>query len=270
MATVPSGFCFGLQHITIDFFATSKKEIEPFFLVTKWSNGDFEKMLAAQGFSYSYSWLGMFSRKLDWFYLKMSLEAFVKLPALYTSYLKLIKKHKPDILFFANHHELILLLPVLWITKIKVVCHMHDPSPAIPFQIKTFKQYGKRVDKFIAISNSVKDRLMQLGCSTNKITVVPNGIHLPDLIVGRKFQFIQSAGWKASDFIIGITGQMTETKGHEDVIEAFELAYKNNKQLRLVIGGKPLEPYYSHLQELVINKGLKQVVLFSGWLKDAN
>jgi glycosyltransferase involved in cell wall biosynthesis len=214
----------------------------------------------------------MFSRKLDWFNLKMSMEALIKLPVLYWHFIRLVNKQKPDILFFANHHELILLLPVLWFTKKPIICHMHDPAPAIPFQQKTFAWYNKQVKHFIAISADVKGRLMQLGCEANKISVVYNGIVLPQqaaIEMKRKDTFVDAAGWQKDVFVVGITGQMTATKGHEDVLAAFELAYRQNNKLRLVFGGKQLEPMYGTLQKQIVEKGLTDEVYFSGWLQHA-
>lgn len=138
LAIIPSGFCFGLQHVTIDFFSMFPQNVQSHFLLTKFGNGDMEKMLRIKNLAYSYSWLGMFSRKLDALNIRMSLHSLIKLPKLYYDFIKLKKKFKPDVIYFANHHELILLYPVLLFNKVKVVCHMHDPAPAINFQKKTF------------------------------------------------------------------------------------------------------------------------------------
>lgn len=271
LTTIPSGFCYGLQHVTVDLFKACETKIAPHFLVSKWSNGEFEHLLEKNEFSYSYSWLGMFSRKLDWYNVKMSLEALIKLPVLYWHFISLMRRQKPDVLFFANHHELILLLPILWFINTPIVCHMHDPAPAIPFQKKTFKWYGNVVNRFIAISNDVKLRLIQLGCEANKITVVHNGIVIPkDVSKKRNNTFVELANWEQDVFIVGITGQMTQTKGHEDVLTAFEQAYKQNNKLRLVFGGKQLEPMFSQLKRQIELKGLEPIVFFSGWLADAN
>ena len=87
LAVIPSGFCFGLQHVSIDLFANSKNWIDPHFLITRWNDGDFEKLVSRHGFTYSFSWLGMFSRKLDWRNLRMSLHALSKVPRLYYDFL---------------------------------------------------------------------------------------------------------------------------------------------------------------------------------------
>jgi len=65
-----------------------------------------------------------------------------------------------------------------------------------------------------------------LGCPPEKITVVHNGIKLPVQAAQHITTSLFDFGLPEKLFIIGITGQMTETKGHEDVLEAFALAYQ--------------------------------------------
>lgn len=269
LAVIPTGFCYGLQIGTIEFFSRFPDEIKSHFLLTRWGNGEFEKLLNRHGIPYSYSWIGMFSRKMDWKNIRMSLLTLFKLPRLYYDFIKLIRKQNPDILFFANHHELILLYPVLRFIKKKVVCHMHDPSPAIKFQKKTFSYYGKRVDQFISITESVRQRTIALGCDPEKIKTIrmSTTIH-PERNFGRKNEFCEKAGWPQNVFIIGITGQMTLTKGVLDVVEAFKLVNERNPATRLVIGGKPIEPFYTELKQHINNWNLEHLVYFPGWLPD--
>ena len=269
LAIVPSGFCFGLQEITINLFANLSSGIEPNFLVTRWNDGEFIKMLNRYRFGYVLSWLGMFSRKLDWYNIRMSLHALKKLPRLYYDLHKLYSKTKPDIIYFANHHELLLLLPFLFFSRIKVVCHMHDPPPAIPFQKITFRLYGKLTNRFIAISNDVRTRLIDLGCDGNKISVVHNGVRVPPVpCAERKSTFKPRFSWPDDSFIVGITGQMTATKGHEDLLEAISLAVAKIPRIRLVIGGKVMEPLFSKLNNLIVERHLSHIVSFSGWAED--
>ena len=271
LATIPSGFCFGLQHVTVDFFSRFPEDIQSHFLLTKWNNGEMEKLLKKYNIPYSFSWLGMFSRKMDLVNIKMSLHALIRLPKLYIDFIRVQKKVKPDILYFANHHELILLYPLLLFTKKKVVCHMHDPSPAIPFQQKTFRKYNKVVDSYIAISENVRERTIALGCNPEKIKTIHNGIIIPQVErEARKNTFAQQAGWNNDVFIIGITGQMTEKKGHLDLLAAFKIVAGKNPLARLVIGGKKQEPLYSILKETILKLQMEKLVFFSDWLPDIN
>lgn len=269
LAIVPTSFCYGLQHITLDFFGELSKDIDSHFLITRWNNGEFVKELNKKNISYSYSWLGMFSRKSDWYNLKMSLHALIKLPKLYYDTIKILLRFKPDIVYTANHHELILLYPLLIFLRKPVICHMHDPAPNIKFQKITFKFYGKLVDHFIAISNDVKERTKLLGCNENKITVIHNGIKLSaSARITRGNKFVKDYGWPEDAFIIGITGQMTATKGHEDLISAISVLSISNDNIYLIIGGKKIEPYYSELINLINELNLTNKIKFSGWQND--
>lgn len=271
LATIPSGFCFGLQHITVDFFSRFPDKVESHFLLTRFGNGDLEKLLTENNIPSSYSWLGMFSRKMDWYNLRMSLHALIKLPKLYIDFIRLRKKFRPDILYFANHHELILLYPILLFAKQRIVCHMHDPAPAIPFQKKTFKWYSRKVDRFIAVSDSVRLRTIALGCAPGKIDTIHNGVVIPSLKkTGRLNFFCEKAGWPDNVFIVGATGQMTPTKGAMDLLEAFKLLHEKNPAARLVIGGKPQEPLYGDLRKKITEWKLEQLVYFPGWLPEVS
>ena len=264
-AVIPSGFCFGLQHVTLDYFERFTK-VDSLFLVTAWNNGDFIKLLNHNGLKYTTSWLGMFSRRLDWHNLQMSLHALSKIPRLYYDFYKTLKHFKPDVLFFANHHELILLYPALKFIKVPILCHMHDPAPAIAFQKKTFSIYSSVVDQVIAISNDVKLRTIELGCPPEKILTLHNGIKIPtEVREKRENDFVEQFNWDEDVFIVGITGQMTATKGHLDLLDAFEIAYGKNNKLRLVIGGLPMEPLYGELLKYIKKWDLEKVVAFSGW-----
>ncbi len=271
LAIIPSGFCFGLQHITVDFFSRFPGNIESHFLLSKWTSGELEKLLKEKNIGYSFSWLGMFSRKMNWPNIKMSAHTFIKLPRLYFDFARLQKKEKPDILYFANHHELLLLLPMLLFRKTKVVCHMHDPGPAIPFQKRIFKLYDKVVNRYIAISDDVRLRTIELGCAAGKIDTIHNGIVIPAAgNIERTGDICVKAGWNKDVLIIGITGQMIEKKGHMDLLKAFRVLHEKNPLARLVIGGKQQEPLYTQLVEQVSDWKMNDFVFFSGWLPDIN
>lgn len=271
LAIIPSAFCYGLQHISVELLGHARSNIDTHFLITRWTDGEFEELINKYGFSYSFCWLGMFSRKLDPRNLKMSLHALSKIPKLYWDFWKVCRVFRPQVIFFANHHELILLTPMLWLSRSKVICHIHDPSPPIRFQQLSFAYYGKRVDLFIAISENVKKRLLQLGNVSNKTTVVHNGVSLPEHhFENREKIFQYRFNWPEDAFIVGLTGQMTATKGHEDLLEAFSCAHVQNPKIKLVIGGKPIEPFYSLLQKRVQELGLTEVVAFTGWQPDAS
>lgn len=271
LVIVPSGFCFGLQHITVRYFSGMKDNIESHFLITHWGNGEFQRLLEKHQLSFSFSWLGMFSRKLDWKNIKMSLNALIRIPFLYYDFVKLKQRFKPDLIYFANHHELILLTPLLYFYRTPVVCHMHDPCPDIQFQKLNFRFYSKRVNSFIAISRSVKERLVKLGCCEDKITLIYNGVDVLNRgVFKRNERFSELAGWPLGVFIFGYSGQITETKGLMDIFLSFIIISKKYPSARLVIGGKKEGDFYFYLKNEINSLGFSDKVFFSGWLTDVD
>jgi hypothetical protein len=133
LAIAPSPCCFGLQNLTLTFFGHVPGWVRPHFLTTRWTDGEFDRRLDALGIPHTSTWIGMFSRKLDWVNLRMTVHCLVKLPIAWLQFLRLYFSFNPNIIYLANHHEILLFWPLLiWIRR-RVVCHMHDPPPAILF-----------------------------------------------------------------------------------------------------------------------------------------
>ena len=272
LAIVPSSFCFGLQNLTLSFFGELKGRVDAFFLNTAWNDGEFSKRLDQLGFPHFETWLGMFSRKLDPKNVKMTLHALLKLPIAWYHFITIYRRFRPDVVYLANHHEVILLLPLLFFVRDRVVVHMHDPPPAIPFQKMSFWIWRKVVYKFIFISESVKSRTALLGALREHDKVVYNGIQVSPLEFPRirSNYFTAKNTWPADSVVVGITGQMTRTKGHEDYIAAAALAAKTNPNLYFVIGGRPIEPFHTELKNLIKKIGLEERIRFAGWVPSVN
>ena len=91
LAIIPSAVCFGLQNITLALFERMAPDVTCHFLITRWNDGEIPRRLERLGIPFSSTWLGMFSRKLDWRNLKMSIECLIKLPAAYVAFIRLYR-----------------------------------------------------------------------------------------------------------------------------------------------------------------------------------
>ena len=269
LAIVPSAFCFGLQNVTLATFELLSKKHACHFLVTRWNDGEFPKRLQNLQIPFTSTWLGMFSRKLDWANLKMTLECLFKLPSAYLAFLRIYRRFRPTCILMANHHETILLWPMLIFLKRKVVCHMHDPPPPIGFQRASFHWWRRAIGRFLFISHNAKARLSDLGPLGPNDVVIWNGVALNELTLPRRRndRFTKKFNWPGDSVIVGLTGQMTPTKGHEDFIRAAVRVLASNPRARFVIGGKRSESYFTQLEALIAKEGLVGSVEFCGWLE---
>jgi len=271
LAVVPAPYVFGLQVVTLDFFSRLRASADCHFLLTKWSDGEFGRRLDGLGIPYATAWMGMFSRKLDPRNLKMTLECVFRAPQLFLCYHRLVRRFRPDVVYTSNNHELILLHPMLWAMGIPVVCHMHDPPPNIPFQLASFRVWARPVTRFVAIAESVRDRLLEFPVDPSRVTVIHNGIDRAEFAprARRGDRFARQFGWDGDVFIAGIAGQMHDRKGHLDVLGALDLLRDRVPSLRVVIGGRQQGAYYEQLRTFVTERGLGGRVGFCGWMEHA-
>jgi glycosyltransferase involved in cell wall biosynthesis len=270
LAIIPSGYVYGLQNITLSLFERLSSRTESHFLITRWSDGEFARKLDSAAIPYTYSWLGMFSRRMDWRNLKMTIHCASKLPKLYYDFLRVLRTYRPDVIYAANYHELILLLPLLFFLKAPVVCHMHDPPPSSPFYKASFRLWGQVVNHFIAISRSVQTRMERLGVQSNRVSLLHNGIDLTqfECVEKRSDVFTLRYGWPSESVIVGMTGQMTTKKGHLDLLRAAQIVCRELSLVRFVIGGKELQPYYGQLKDYIKKNDLVERIALSGWQAD--
>lgn len=270
LAIVPCAQVFGLQLMTLRFFERFASSGDSHFLVTRWTDGDFSRRLDQLTIPYTYSWLGMFSRKLDRRNLGMTIECVRKLPILYRDFMRLVGAFRPDLIYAGGYHELILLWPVLLPLRIPVVHHVHNPLPAGRFYRGSFFVWRRVVDHYIAVSQSVTSSISNLGVDPKDISLLYNGVDLSrfQYICKRSAYFSARYGWRDEAVIVGMTGQMSEAKGHIDFLEAVRLVSRRHPELRVVIGGKPESPYFDRLQEQITAAKLHDIVAFSGWQDD--
>lgn len=270
LAVVPGAFCFGLQNMELALFSCLRHRMQCHFLNTYWTDGEFDRRLDALGIAHSSAWLGMFSRRLDWRNVKMTAECLLRLPGAWRDFIRLYRSFQPDVIYVANHHEIILLLPVLVWLRRKVVCHMHDPPPAIVFQKLSAWFWRRAVGRFVFISHSARARMAALAPLDLADVVIHNGVAIAPIAWPRvrADRFCRRFGWPGNAVVFGISGQIGAHKGHEDLIEAMTIARGSDPNIRLVIGGRGEGDYVAHLRQLIAARNLGDTVNFCGWLAD--
>jgi glycosyltransferase involved in cell wall biosynthesis len=73
-------------------------------------------------------------------------------------------------------------------------------------------KYGERINRFIAISNAVRDAMIARGIASDRIQVIHSGVALPSPdVIARDWR--SELGWPADSVIAGVIGAMTAEKG---------------------------------------------------------
>ena len=114
----------------------------------------------------------------------------------------------------------------------------------------------------VAVSETVRDRLVAWGVPADRITVIPNGVDLgrvafdPGARRGARTEF----GIGLDDYVIGVMGRFDPQKQFDLVIEA--AAPLLGDRIKLLVVGKGAER--AHLEEVARACGVTDQVIFAG------
>jgi glycosyltransferase involved in cell wall biosynthesis len=138
-----------------------------------------------------------------------------------------------------------------------------------PFLRKIVKKTLNGTNKIIAVSNSVKKRINQLGVKDDKLRVIYNGIDLKKFclsneIIEKSKILKDNKNWTNKRILLNV-GSLVPVKGQRYLIEAMRDVIKEfSDSILLICGDGPLK---GALHELVINFELQDYVKFMGTIQ---
>jgi glycosyltransferase involved in cell wall biosynthesis len=249
-------YFFGKEAVTVNVLKGMKQRGYPVsVLFSGWHDGVFEKKLTEAGIESK-------PLKLGWYYLSKplwTLDSLVHFPGALWRFLKLQRKFRPDIIYVDSYRPVILLAPFL---KGKVIYHVHDPHTDTRADRLMLKLANKTVDLFIVVSDFIKKDLISLGIDPKKISVVHNGISIPEVAEEKKYL-------NKGRMRIGIIGQVIPRKGHEDLILACS-KLKAEVPFDLFIYGGGEASYLQQLKQQISELGIEESVHWMGYESNKN
>jgi len=127
-------------------------------------------------------------------------------------------------------------------------------------------KYAFRVDHYIAISNAVKEVLVEGGVKPDKISIVHSGVE-PRGADGDGPDIRREFGLADHERIIGTVGALVGHKGHRYLVEAVPLIRKKIPNARFIlIGDGGLR---ADLEDLASRLGVQDAIIFAGFRPDA-
>lgn len=150
--------------------------------------------------------------------------------------------------------------------KVALICEVADEIWHVIFKFP-LNIVGKFIERnsfrfyknvpFLAISQSTKKDLLEMGVDESHITVLPMGVSAPSKI--KSFP-------KEKKPTIIFLGRLLKTKGVEDAIGAFEQVSKKRKNAVLWIVGKAEDDYQAYLSKRIEKSGVGRQVKFFGFV----
>lgn len=126
---------------------------------------------------------------------------------------------------------------------------------------------GRLSDRIIAVSNAVKQNIIESGIPENKVEVIYGGIEGVKEISGEeKAKLRESLSISKEDIVVGIVARLAEVKGHVYFIQAADIISRIAKDVKFLIAG--IGPKEKELKDLVLEKGLQERVVFTGYVEE--
>jgi glycosyltransferase involved in cell wall biosynthesis len=181
---------------------------------------------------------------------------------------RMLKQMRPDVIQAHDPHAVAMAATALSIAS-------PTPRPALiatrriefPLSRNSFSRWKySQVDRFIAISAAVRDRLVADGIPANRVSIVHEGVdverieHLPPASVHAAFYLPTHAP------VVGNVGALTAQKGQHDLIEAAALVVRDVPDVRFVILGEG--ELRAELEQQIHRKHLERHVMLGGFRAD--
>jgi glycosyltransferase involved in cell wall biosynthesis len=147
----------------------------------------------------------------------------------------------------------------------------------IPFNFEELpysriKKYNREhVAHFIAITEKAKQALIAEGVNSNLITVIPAGIDCETFKpAGKNLQLMEKFGLSKDTTRILFVGRFVPEKGIFDLLNAFSMLLKKDKNVELLIVGSGTADMRIKINTLIANLKITRQVKFLGSIKYAD
>jgi L-malate glycosyltransferase len=165
----------------------------------------------------------------------------------------------------SSHAHMIGLLALTRVSGCSLVV-----SRRVDFHIKStlsrlFK-YGKRVDRFITVSDAIRRVLIEDGIDPSRIVTIKSGFSPVHLKRTSAHDYRRELGIHPDTVVVVTVAALAPHKSHTDLLKAAALVVKKNKNIIFLLAGEG--EMRSPLERQIINLGLEPYVKLLGFIDD--
>jgi glycosyltransferase involved in cell wall biosynthesis len=152
--------------------------------------------------------------------------------------------------------------------RVPCVAHLRDYEQSS----RTTRRYAQWIEHHIAISESIRQNLLQLGVPDARISVVHDAIDVNAFSeVSDPSPLISEFGIAEDELLIGLFGRVIGWKGTREFVLAVERLSRQWDNFRAFIVGDPSDfddGYYRQVKELAESLGVADKLVFTGYRED--
>lgn len=188
---------------------------------------------------------------------------------------KIIKKSNPDIIHTHSTLSGRIAALINGIKKNRIVYTKHCVFDLADFKRTTFcRKIYNMLDNIlsghiIAVADSAKKELVDIGVDHQKISVIINGsIPLRKASNTEIINTKERLGLAKDDFVVGMSARLEEYKGHKTFIEAAKLSKADNENIKFIVmgDGSKREELKNYVQSLELGDR----VVFTGFVDNVS
>jgi glycosyltransferase involved in cell wall biosynthesis len=129
----------------------------------------------------------------------------------------------------------------------------------------------KRVPEFIAVSDYIKNDLINNGYPKERMAVIPNPVCPKTVSQEQTSELRKHYGINDNEQVLGIVGRIIRWKGHIEFLMAASLVMRTVPRLKVMIVGEFTSGnslYRNEITRMVEDSGCKDRVIFTGYVSD--
>lgn len=183
----------------------------------------------------------------------------------------ILKRARPDIV-----HSHASLSSRIAAAALKIPTRIHTRHCVFPLSPLISNPIGRGVcgainnalsTKMIAVAESAKKNLVEMGCKAGKIETVINGSDAIRRLDGsERARIKESLSLSKDHFTVGIFARLEAYKGHKTLIDAARICKKYCPDMRFLIVGEG--SFRAELEEYARRRGVDDIICFSGFVSD--
>jgi glycosyltransferase involved in cell wall biosynthesis len=229
-------------------------------LVNGWNDGDFIARLNEHRLPNDIVFFGKLTRSLRPEHMWWMANTLVRLPGALLGLHRHLSAFAPDVVLLFNRDAALLAAPLL--RQRHCVFHVAELPEPTGWTRRLYSTLDRFVDRWIAVSDFVGQRLLALGIPQEKVRVVHNGI--PESVGSPRSERVVASG----PITIGICGQVGPWKGHDDLLNAMALLAGDGLDFRCLVFGSGAEHYVRSLKAMAEAAGIESRIEWRGFVKD--
>jgi len=209
----------------------------------------------------------------------VGLERALKAPSALLKLMRIIQRHKPDIVqTWMYHADLIGGLAAFFLGRIPLAWGIHHSIPNRKYDKKSTMHIAracsflsKRVpSKIVCSSISAKNCHVVFGYNHSKMTVITNGVDTAEFMPDSeaRMRLRRLTGLRDDDFVVGFPARFHPIKGHQVFLKAASMIAKSNADVKLLLCGEGVSSSNIELQSMINKVGIEDRVIMLGVFDD--